>query len=146
MLADQNDEGPLQKTLWRSSSSSSKVCDLTTADHKVFNEEDESRNNHQYAVVVQGPRHSMDSISSMQTKTSQTTEKSLRMFHEPLPKPKVINTDNFLECGKSCEELSRNHRTSTPHRSETNGIAERAVRRIKEGFSVVLLRSGLDEN
>ena len=38
------------------------------------------------------------------------------------------------------------HRTSTPHRSETNGSAERAVRRVKEGFSAVLLQSsGLDE-
>ena len=40
----------------------------------------------------------------------------------------------------------RNHCTSTPHRSETNGIAERAVRRVKEGTSAVLLQSGLDEN
>ena len=37
------------------------------------------------------------------------------------------------------------HRTSTPHRSETSGIAERAVRRVKEGTSAVLLQSGLDE-
>ena len=41
-----------------------------------------------------------------------------------------------MELGKSCEDLSWNHRTSTPHRSETNGIAERAV---------VLQQSGLDE-
>ena len=40
--------------------------------------------------------------------------------------------------GKSCEELSWNHCTSLPHRSETNGIAERAVRRVKEGTSAVL--------
>ena len=39
-----------------------------------------------------------------------------------------------------------NHCTSTPHRSETNGIAERAVRRVKEGTSAVLLRSGLNES
>ena len=32
------------------------------------------------------------------------------------------------------------------HRSETNGNAERAVRRVKEGTSAVLLHSGLDEN
>ena len=34
---------------------------------------------------------------------------------------------------------------STPHCSETNGIAERAVRRVKEGTSAVLLQSGVDE-
>ena len=31
------------------------------------------------------------------------------------------------------------------HRSETHGVAERAVRRIKEGTSAVLLQSGLDK-
>ena len=64
---------------------------------------------------------------------------------EPNRKPKVIYTDNSLEFGKACEDLSWNHCTSTPHRSETNGIAERAVRRIKEGKSAVLLQSGLNE-
>ena len=44
----------------------------------------------------------------------------------PKRKPKVIYTDNSLEFGKACEDLSWNHCTSTPHRSETNGIAERA--------------------
>ena len=34
----------------------------------------------------------------------------------------------------------------TPHRSETNGIAERAVRRVKEGTSAALLQSGLNES
>ena len=79
------------------------------------------------------------------TKTSQKTEKSLRKFLEPSEKPKVIYTDNSLEFGKPCEDLSWNHRTSTPYRSETNGIAERAARRVKEGTSAVLLQSGLDE-
>ena len=36
--------------------------------------------------------------------------------------------------------------TSTPHRSQTNGIAERAVRRVKEGTSAVLLQSNLNES
>ena len=53
--------------------------------------------------------------------------------------------DNSLDIGKSCEELSWNHRTSTPCRSETNGIAERAIRRVNEGTSAVLLQSGLDD-
>ena len=65
---------------------------------------------------------------------------------EPERKPKVIYTDNSLEFGKACEDLSFNHWTSTPHRSETNGIAERAVRRVKESTSAVLLQAGLNES
>ena len=80
------------------------------------------------------------------TKTSQETQGSLQKFLEPERKPKVIYTDNSLEFGKACEDLSWNHCTSTPHRSDTNGIAERAVRRVKEGTSVVLLQSGLNES
>ena len=65
---------------------------------------------------------------------------------EPERKPKVIHTDNSLEFGKAFEDLSWNHCTSTPNRSETNGIAEGAVRRVKEGTSAVLLQSGLNES
>ena len=78
------------------------------------------------------------------TKSSHETEGSLSKFLELSHKPKVENTDNSSEIGKACEDLSWNHR-STPHRSETDAIAERAVRRVKEGTSAVLLQSGLDE-
>ena len=67
MLTNQDDKGTGEAAL-----RAEKFGDLTTADHKVFNEEGESRNNHRY-------------------------------------------TDNSLEFGKSFEELSWNHRTSTPH-------------------------------
>ena len=50
-----------------------------------------------------------------------------------------------MEFGTACEVLSWNHRTSTPHRSKINGIAERAVRRVKEGTSAVLPQSAFDE-
>ena len=80
-----------------------------------------------------------------QNKTSQETQRSLSKFLEPEKKPKVICTDNSLEFGKACDDLSWNHCTST-HRSETNGIAQRAVRRVKEGTSAVLLQSGLNES
>ena len=80
------------------------------------------------------------------TKTSQETQRSLQKFLEPDRNPKVIYTDNSMEFGKACEDLSWIHCTSTPHRSETNGIPERAVRRVKEGTSAVLLQSGLNES
>ena len=80
------------------------------------------------------------------TKTSQETQRILQKFLEPDRKPKVIYTDNSLEFFKACEDVSWNHCTSTPHRSETIGIAERAERRVKEGTSAVLLQSGLNES
>ena len=120
--------------------------DLITADHKVLSDNWESRNNHRYAVVVQDPATQWIQAYPCKTKTSQETQRSLQKFLEPERKPKVIYTDNSLEFGKACEDLSWNHCTSTPHRSETNGIAERAVRRVKEGTSAVLLQSGLNES
>ena len=107
--------------------------DLITADHKVLSEESESRNNHRYAVVVQDLATQWLQSYPCKAKSFQETSKNLMKFLEPNRKPKIIYTDNSLEIGRSCEELSWNHCTSTPHRPETNGIAERAVRRVKEG-------------
>ena len=122
-----------------------KFGDLITADHKVLSDNCESRNNHRYAVVVQDLATQWIQSYPCKTKTSQETQRSLQKFLEPNRKPKVTYTDNSLEFGKACEDLFWNHCTSTPHRSETNGIAERAVRRILEETSAVLLQSGLDE-
>ena len=120
--------------------------DLITADHKVLSDNCESRNNHRYAVVVQDLATQWIQAYPCKNKTSQETQRSLQQFLEPERKPKVIYTDNSLEFGKACEDLSWNHCTSTPHQSETNGIAERAVRRVKEGTSALLLQSGLNES
>ena len=104
--------------------------DLITVDHKVISDNCESRNNHRYAVVVQDLATQWIQAYPCKTKTSQETQRSLQKFLEPDRNPKVIYTDNSLEFSKACEDLSWNHCTSTPHRSETNGIAERAVRRV----------------
>ena len=118
-----------------------KFGDLITADHKVLNEEGESRNNHRYAVVVQDLTTQWIQSYPCKTKTSQETEKSLRKFLEPSEKPKVIYTDNSLEFGKSCEDLSWNHRTSRhfidPRRMV---LPKQRYGESKEGTSAVLLQ------
>ena len=70
----------------------------------------DARNNHKFAVEIGF------SLLRAKKKTSQETEKSLRKFLEPSEKPKVIYIHNSSEFGKSCEELSWNHRTSTRRR------------------------------
>ena len=60
------------------------------------------------------------------------TQRSLQKFLEPTRKPKFIDNDNSFEIHwQFCEDLSWFRCTSTPHRSETNGISERAVCRVK---------------
>ena len=95
-----------------------------------------------YAIVVQDLATQWIQSYPCKTKTSQETQRSLQKFLEPDSKVEVIYTDNALEFGKVCEDLSWNRCTSTPHRSETNGIAERAVRRVKEGTSAVFVAIG----
>ena len=104
---------------------------LITADHKVVNEEGEPRNNHRDAVVVQDLATQWIQSYPCMTKTSQETEKSSRKFLEPSEKAESHLHRQFPRNCQACEDLSWNHRTSTPHRSETNGIADRAVRRVK---------------
>ena len=86
----------------------------------------------------------MDPILSVQNKDFAGDGKEFTKVPRAVTKAHFF-ADNSLEFGKSCEHLSWHHCASTPHRSETNGIAERAVRRVKEGASAVLVQSGLDE-
>ena len=113
----------MRKTHGHSCISSRKFGDLITADHKVLGEGCESQkgsgNSMEFIFIRSIPRLLMES------------EKNSQKFL-------VIYTDNSLEFGKACQDLSWNHCTSTPHRSETNRTAERAGRRIKEGTSAVL--------
>ena len=113
-----------------------------TADHKSLSEESESRNIHRYTVVAQDLVTQWLQSYTCKTKTSQETHESPMKFLEPTWKPKVMYTDNSLEFGKSFEESSWNHCSSTRHRSQTNGLAEKVVRRKKEVTSAVLLHWG----
>ena len=144
LLTNQANPKSKTKEKRRSRPRAANFGDLIRADHKVLSEGCESRNNHRYAVVVQDLATQWIQAYPCKNKTSQETQGSLQKFLEPERKPKVIYADNSLEFGKSCEHLSWNHCTSTPHRSETNGITERAVRRIEEGdiCSAVAVRSG----
>ena len=113
------------------------IGDLTTVERKS-----ESRNNQQFACRGTRSHHSVDT-TRVKPKLHRRRRRILRKFSEPSQKPKVIYTDDLLQFGKSCEESSWNHRTTTPCRSDE--IAERAVCRAKEGTSAVLLQSGLTE-
>ena len=111
--------------------------DLITGYHKVLSENCESPMCSRGA----GFGHSMDPVVSVSKKNfTGNTEKLAEVLGARCLK------SFSLEFGKACEDLSWNHCTSAPHRSKTNGIAERAGRRVKEGTSAVLMQSGLNES
>ena len=120
--------------------------DLITADHKVFSDNCESRNNHRKSNRGAGFSHSMDPGICVQNQKLHRKHREACKSSWSRIGPKVIYTDNSLEFGKACENLSCNHCTSTPQHSETNGVNERAVRRVQEKTSAVLLQSGLNES
>ena len=85
-------------------------------------------------------RHSVESVSNQNF--TEDGEEFTKVHRNRRRSQKGIHADDLLEFGKHCEELSWNHRTTTLHRSETSGIAQRAVSRGKEETSAVLLQSG----
>ena len=87
----------------------------------------------------------MESKLFTQIQTLSETVRNPRMFFIWKKIHRLCTLIFHWHLGTAHEDLQRNHSTSTPLRSETNGIAERAVRRFKEGTSIVLLQSGLDE-
>ena len=104
-----------------------KFGDLITADHKVLNEDGESRNNHRYAVVVQDLATQWIQSYLCEDKNFSEDGKEFAKVSRAVAKTKSYLYGQFIGIWKSCEDQSWNHRTSTSHRSETNINAERAV-------------------
>ena len=92
------------------------------ADHEVLSEESGSTMQHGYALVVQdllfvlGQRH----------------EERVATIHVSL-RETWNNLHSSVECTGACEDLNWNHDTVMSYRSETNGLAARAVRRLAKG-------------
>ena len=74
------------------------------------------------------------------------TMSCLQRFLPPSKKLERIFTDNSKEFTEACQDSQWNRDTSTPHRSEKNGVAERAVRRVKEGTAIALCRADYQKN
>ena len=77
------------------------------------------------------------------------TQTSLGKFLRPEENPRSVETSNsvgFIRLSEACGEVHWYHDRSIPHTSETKRTAQRAVRRVKESTSTVLVQFGLQES
>jgi len=118
-------------------------ADALTADHKILNDDDASRTMDKTALIILDRFTQWLQSFPCKTKNTEETIEAFQKFLGPNAVAKHVYTDNSKEFEKAMKKLGFSHDTSTPHRSETNGIAERAVRRVKEGTSCTLGQSGL---
>ena len=79
------------------------------------------------------------------TKNAHDTLKGFQSFIGPQTKAPHAYTDGSAEFEKALDELQISHDISTPYRPQTNGVAERAVRRVKEGTACTLDQSGWND-
>ena len=79
------------------------------------------------------------------SKRAEETTSNLRRFLPLEQDLFLFYTNNSLEFTKSCDDLNWKHDKATPLGAETNGIAERAVRWVKEGTSALLVQAGLHQ-
>ena len=88
----------------------------------------------------------LDGYRATLVETSWHKKLYLKRFVGPSFKPEHVFSDNSQELISACKELEWPHDTSTPRRSGTNGVIERQVRIVKEGTSVALIQSELDDS
>ena len=112
-------------------------------DHKVSSEVSESRLQHGYAVVVQDFFSYWIQSHATIEKSADDTKKILQRFSPQSQPLGIIYTDISLEIMSACEDHSWDHNKSIPpHWSESNGMAQSAVRRVKEVSASVLVQFG----
>ena len=78
-------------------------CDSITADHKILNDDDQSRSRDQTTLVVQDRYSSWLQGYASETKNTTDTKKGLTQFSGPLTKIKHAYTDNSKDLAKACD-------------------------------------------
>jgi len=121
-----------------------KFGDVITADHIIIGDDEAAGRHHEKSSLAVLDRGT-GGIGNFPTKnhTKQNTIKALQEFVGPTDKVALFYSDGAGELGTAADELGWRHDASTPHRPQTNGVAERNVRRIIEGTRTALNASAL---
>ena len=94
-------------------------------------------------LVVQDAYSKWLQTFSLQRRLARKVCNALRRLFGLNEKAGYAYSDNAKKFTKAFKKMGILYDTSTPYRSDTNGVIERQIRRVYEGFSAQLIQSGL---
>ena len=115
--------------------------DAVTLDHKIISEADKSADGHRAACVVCDRATYWIQGYPAEHKNEADTVSALVEFAGPQGRAKHIYSDNSKEINAACTTLGWPRDPCLPHRPQTNGIAENAVKKVSEGTSCCMVQS-----
>ena len=118
---------------------------IIVADHMKFNNRDEAVGGRNYALGIMD-RHTgwTDGYPSV-GKSTETNTAAFRQFAASSDKIDNCWIDNAPELVSACKALGYRRHLSIENRPQSNGVAERNIRRILEGTRAALHDSGLSQ-
>ena len=121
-------------------------ADRLTSDHAITNEGNKSAEDENLtACIIQDGATDWLQAYPCKTKGAEDTLRCFQRFLGPNIKAKHVYTDNSKEFAKALDDMCVAHDTCQPYTPATNGKAERAVRRVKEGTNSLLVQCGLSD-
>ncbi len=121
-----------------------KFGDIITADHLSFGKRDRSQRGDRFAHGVLDRYSGWIDCFPAPTKDTESVKAAMQEFLRSDDKVENFWTDNAPELAQAARELNYRHHRPADNRPQSNGVAERAMRRILEGTRSTLHRSGMD--
>ena len=110
-----------------------------SADHKILKVENESKRGHKNALIVQDDFTNWIQSFPMKTKGYIGNNVAFKEIDCSVTEAGHNLHRQFQSIYLRLSSLQWSHDASISHRSEPNGVAERAVRRVQEGAAIVFV-------
>jgi len=137
---------PARVKRWIVDKKPEKFGEIITADHfYATNVADQCIHKSNYCLVVFDRGTEFIYAYGVGKRDAQDSLVALQHFAGPTDDVKLFYSDNSKELIRAAKTLEWRHATCTPGVKESNGVAERAVRKVIEGTRTLLDQSGMPE-